>query len=73
MHTGMRREALRSESAALCTLAKLDAAAFAVADTAPASGGEGQQISLVVAEGVEVVLPLAGGTCKQHKLPLSMQ
>ena len=59
----MRREALRSESAALCTLAKLDAAAFAVADAASAAGGEGQQISLVVAEGVEVVLPLAGGEC----------
>ena len=57
----MRREALQSESAVLCTLAKLDAGAFAVADAAPAADGEGQQISLVVAEGVEVVLPLAGG------------
>lgn len=55
------REALQSEAAVLCTLAKLDASAFSVAEAAPASGGgEGQQISLVVAEGAEVVLPLAG-------------
>lgn len=60
------RDALRSEAAVLCTLAKLDANAFAVAESAPASE-QGQQISLVVAEGVEVVLPLAGGyLCRQH-------
>lgn len=50
----------------LCTLAKLDASAFSVADAAPASGGEGQQISLVVAEGAEVVLPLAGMSSSLH-------
>ena len=56
---GSCREALEAEAAVLCTLAKLDAAAFSVAAAAP-PGDDGSQISLVVADGVEVVLPLAG-------------
>lgn len=60
MVDGHHRDALQSEVAVLCTLAKLDSAAFSVADSAPVSSGEGQRISLVVAEGAEVVLPLAG-------------
>ena len=43
----------------LCTLAKLDGDSFCVAVAAP-PGDDGSRISLVVAEGVEVVLPLAG-------------
>ena len=55
-----RREALQSEGSVLCTLAKLDPEAFSVAAAPPPQQGRGQQISVVCAEGVEVVLPLAG-------------
>jgi len=53
------REALQAEAAALCLLAKLDNGSFSVAAETPA-GDDSSRISLVVADGVEVVLPLEG-------------
>lgn len=54
-----RRNALAGEADRICQLAKLDPEGFSVAG--PVEGAvQGGQIALVVGDGVEIVLPLAG-------------
>jgi len=55
------RAALTSELAVVCLLAKLEPSAVSVVTEAPAAAaGAGQSVSLVVKEGVQVLLPMAG-------------
>lgn len=55
------REALASELPVICLLAKLEPSQVAVVSEAPASAqGTGQAVSLVVKEGVQVLIPMAG-------------
>ncbi|GLC34463.1 hypothetical protein PLESTB_000726300 [Pleodorina starrii] len=55
------RRALESELAVVCLLAKLDPAAVrVVGSAAEAEAASSSAVNLVVAEGVQVVLPLAG-------------
>jgi hypothetical protein len=50
---------LGSELAALCTLAKLEPGQVSVVSEAGANGATGQ-IELVIRDGLEVLIPLAG-------------
>ena len=60
----MCREALQEEAAVLCLLAKVDSDGLAFdASTSKSSGNNGDQdssITVVVQEGLEVRLPMAG-------------
>ena len=57
------REAVEAERDVLALLAKLDPLQLTVASQLPGGvGGRGGQIELVVSDGVEVLLPMAGNT-----------
>lgn len=60
----MCRQALQHEAAVLCLLAKVDSDGLAFdASTSQSNGGNGEQgssITVVVQEGLEVRLPMAG-------------
>lgn len=60
----MCREALQQEAAVVCLLAKVDSEALAFdASTSKSNGSSGEQdssITVVVQEGLEVRLPMAG-------------
>jgi len=56
------REAVERERDVLALLAKLEPAQLTVASAKPGGGADnsGSQIELVVADGIEVLLPMAG-------------
>ncbi|KXZ53642.1 hypothetical protein GPECTOR_6g559 [Gonium pectorale] len=54
------RQAIQSELSVVCLLAKLDPAAVRVVGSAAEAEGGGSVVSMVVKEGVQVLLPLAG-------------